>query len=225
MKPSKYRAALNAYSMLMDEAKHRLSAMDIALGGKTGLPKGTGLPTGAVHDFCFLQLRMLCELIALGCLTAHGDLETGKLKRAYEADKIIRRLQRLHPYFYPHAAKQTKAGPDKYDAILLEDGFLTKEELVKLYWKGGKVLHRGSFHALSPRTYADTDFEEIRIWKKKIESLLRYHAIFMSDKKTMVLFVLRNKENNDQVQWVTLEMEDTMSILGDGPGGEKEPRP
>ena len=73
MKPSKYREALNAYSMLMEEAKDRLSAMDIALEGKTGLSMG------AIHELCFLQLRMLCELIALGCLTAHGDLETGKL--------------------------------------------------------------------------------------------------------------------------------------------------
>jgi hypothetical protein len=40
MKPSKYRAALNDYSMLMEEAKYRLLAMDIALGGETGLPKG-----------------------------------------------------------------------------------------------------------------------------------------------------------------------------------------
>ena len=84
---------------------------------------------GAIHELCFLQLRMLCELIALGCLTAHGDLETGKLKKAYEADEIIGRLQRLHPHFYPHAARQTKQGPDRYDAILLKDGFLTKGNL------------------------------------------------------------------------------------------------
>jgi len=209
MKPSKYREALNAYSMLMEEAKDRLSAMDIALEGKTGLSMG------AIHELCFLQLRMLCELIALGCLTAHGDLETGKLKKAYEADKIIGRLQRLHPHFYPHAARQTKQGPDRYDAILLKDGFLTKEELAKLYWRCGKVLHRGSFRALSPRKYGEEDFEEIITWKNKIEVLLRYHAIFMADSRTVVLFVLRNKVNNDQVQWVTLESEQMMSLLGD----------
>jgi hypothetical protein len=168
MKPSKYREALNAYSMLMEEAKQRLLAMDTALRGQTGLPRG------AIREFCFMQLRMLCELIALGCLTAHGDVETGKLKEAYEADRIIRRLMRLHSEFYPIGATWGKAGP-----VLRKDGFLTKEELSKLYWKCGDVLHRGSFKALSIRRYSDTDIEEIRTWKQKIESLLACHAIFM----------------------------------------------
>lgn len=78
--------------------------MDMALAGQTGLPNG------AIIEFCFLQLRMLCELIALGCLTAHGDLEAGKLKKSHKADQIIRRLEVLHPDFYPKAATQTKAG-------------------------------------------------------------------------------------------------------------------
>jgi hypothetical protein len=124
---------LNAYLGLMEEASYRLLAMDTALEGRTGLPPG------AIKEYCFLQLRMLCELIALGCLTAHGDLQTGKLKDAYEADKIIRRLQRLHPDFYPIAAIRTDKGPRLY-----EDGFLTKEALTKLYWRCGDVLHRGS---------------------------------------------------------------------------------
>ena len=116
--PSKYRQALDDYSELMEEAKFRLSAMDTALGGQTGLPKG------AIREYCFLQLRMLCELIALACLTAHGDLETSKLKGAYEADRIIRRLQRLHSEFYPIGATRVQ-----YQVKLREDGFLTKAEL------------------------------------------------------------------------------------------------
>jgi hypothetical protein len=191
-------------------------------GGSEILPLGygysvqgqTGLPMGAIHEFCFLQLRMLCELIALGCLTAHGDLETGKLKKTYEAHKIIHRLRRLHPHFYPLAAKQTKPGRN---AILLKDGFLTREELVNLYVKCGKVLHRGSsIRALSSLAYEDRDFGEIGAWKKKIEVLLNFHAMFMSDNKTLVLFTLWNNANNNQVGWVTLEREGMVSILRGG---------
>ena len=101
---SKCAEAMDAYSVLMHEAKARLLAMDTALEGKTGLPEV------AVREYCFLQLRMLCELIALGCLTAHGDLQTGKLKDEYKADKIIKRLQQLHPDFYPYAATRKKQG-------------------------------------------------------------------------------------------------------------------
>jgi hypothetical protein len=173
---AKHEQALNAYVGLMQEAKDRLLAMDTALTGRTGLPPG------AIKEYCFLQLRMLCELIALGCLTAHGDLATGKLKGAYEADKIIRGLQRLHSKFYPIAAIRTDRGPK-----LWEVGFLTKEELLKLYWKCGDVLHRGSFKALPSRQYSDADIEKIRAWKKKIEAF-SCHGIYTVGEKSMMLF-------------------------------------
>jgi hypothetical protein len=183
MSLSKYEEAMDAYSILMHEAKRRLLAMDTALAGRTGLPNGT------ICEFCFLQLRMLCELIALGCLTAHGDLGTGKLKEEYKADKIIRRLEQLHPKFYPYAATEE----------LRNQGVFTKEELMKLYWKCGDVLHRGTFETLwSRRRYVDA-VEEIRTWKEKIEALLSYHAIFMADGKTTALFRLSELDGRDDL--------------------------
>jgi hypothetical protein len=191
MATSKHEQALNSYLGLMGEAKYRLLAMDTALGGRTGLPPG------AIKEYCFLQLRMLCELIALGCLTAHGDLQTGKLKGDYKADKIIRGLERLHPDFYPIAAVQTDKGPRLY-----VDGFLTKEELIKLYWKCGNVLHRGSFKAHSSKQYSDADIEEIRTWKRKIEAF-SCHAIYTVGNKSMMLFWIRNEDG--RAWWATYE--------------------
>jgi hypothetical protein len=208
--PSKYREALNAYSVLMEEAKYRLLTIDTALRGKTGLP------TGAVHELCFLQLRMLCEWIALGCLVAHGDIkDIGKLKKTYEAPKIIRRLKHFHGGFYPRAAKQTKTGPELYDAIALKDGFLTKRELMTLYGRCGAILHRGVLDGFSPLRYGEAEFKEVVTWKKKIEVLLGYHMIFMLDKRTIALFTLRNRDNNNQVQWVTIETELAASMMED----------
>jgi hypothetical protein len=158
---------------------------------------------------------MLCELIALACLTAHGDLETSKLKEAYEADRIIRRLQQLHSEFYPIGATQVR-----YQVELRRDGFLTKEEAVSLYRKCGVVLHRGSFNAQASLGYSDADIEEIRAWKQKIEALLSCHAIFMADERTMVLFVLRNEEG--RVQWRTLEIEQTKSLWPPRTGTAKD---
>jgi hypothetical protein len=186
---SKYDQAMDAYSVLMHEAKQRLLAMDTALEGKTGLP------IAAVCEYCFLQLRMLCELIALGCLTAHGDLQIGKdLRKAWQADKIIHLLQQLHPKFYPYAATERETATE-----LREEGF-TKEELVKLYGKCGDVLHRGTFQTLWSRKSGDVDIEEIRTWKQKIEARLSSHAILMADGSTVALFKLWEEQ-------VTLENE------------------
>lgn len=64
----------------------------------------TGLPSFAVRDFGFLQLRMICEDIALGCLVAHGDITESnrrKFAREHSADRIMSMLHDLHPNFYP----------------------------------------------------------------------------------------------------------------------------
>jgi hypothetical protein len=192
---SKYEEAMNAYSMLMIEAGHRFRAMDTALEGKTGLPDG------AIPEFCFLQLRMLCELIALGCLTAHGDLQIGKdLRKAWQADRIIRLLEELHPDFYPRAATRTERG------IELSEDIFPKEELVKLYGKCGDVLHRGTFQTLWLRKSGDAEIEEIRTWKQKIEALLSDHGIFMADGNTVALFRLWEEQT-------TLENEQRQSTI------------
>ena len=99
------QADLNAaqlYTAIMEEAKSRALSINTVTG------PGLALPVVLRREFCFLQLRMLCELIALGCLVAHGDIEETKLatfQKAYNAGDIINRLGKLHPAFYPSPRK------------------------------------------------------------------------------------------------------------------------
>jgi hypothetical protein len=116
----------------------------------------------------------------------------GKLRRTWEADKIIRGLEELHPQFYPRAATGSETPTE------LKEGVFTKEELVRLWWKCGEVLHRGSIQTLWYRRYADA-VEEIRTWKEKIEALLSYHAIVMADGNTIALFKLSELGGQDDL--------------------------
>jgi hypothetical protein len=113
-----------------------------------------------------------------------------KLRGIWQADKIIRGLEELRPDFYPHAATDS--------ATELKEPSFTKEELVKLWWKCGDVLHRGTVETLWSRRYADA-VEEIRTWKEKIEALLSYHAIFMADGKTTAFFRMRELDGRDDL--------------------------
>jgi hypothetical protein len=82
----------------MEEIKQRKAVITNVLSLRVPLPKIIAF------ELCFLQLRMTCELIALGCLVAHGDLSAVKskhLKKAYNPNEIIKELQRLHFDFYP----------------------------------------------------------------------------------------------------------------------------
>lgn len=94
--------AASVYTSIMEEAKFR------ALSVNTLTSSQIGLPVSLLREFCFLQLRMLCELIALGCLVAHGDIKETKslaLRKSYNAGNIVKGLEKLHPNFYPSPRK------------------------------------------------------------------------------------------------------------------------
>src|SRR5712664_2962101 len=88
--------AASLYADLLEEAKGRIFSIDAAIGGRAGIQGPLA------REYAYLQLRMLCEVIALGCLVAHGDLSAAqatKLQKEYAADKIIKRLDGLHANF------------------------------------------------------------------------------------------------------------------------------
>jgi hypothetical protein len=97
--------AMNLYGGMMEEAKMRIDSIEYAV---SGLLKFHPV---IIREFAYLQLRMLCELIALGCLVAHGDIPATKsktLSKAWNAEDIINTLENLHPDFYPHPVEQIR---------------------------------------------------------------------------------------------------------------------
>ena len=135
----KQLVALQQYAAIMEEIKIRLSSMDVAFAG------GFRIQGQLVREYCFLQLRLTCELIALACLTAHGDIEaTAKLRKHWDAAKIIKELEALHPGFYPWPVQQKKVGDNSHVLEGINEGYLTKSELLDLYGKSGDVLHRAT---------------------------------------------------------------------------------
>lgn len=159
---------IDLYASLMEEAKGRIEAIGHTIQHKTGLADQLE------REFCTLQIRMLCELIALGCLVAHDAVRTRKLSRAHYAPHIIAGLERLHPRFYPRPVRQTDRGVED-----ITTGYLTKEELVKLVGACGDTLHRGSTkNLLHPRTLPR---DAIITWSQKIRTLLDIHWFTLSD--------------------------------------------
>ena len=101
-----YQPTINLYCNLMEEIKRRIEVI-VSVERQT-----IAVPVIVALELCYLQLRLICETIALGCLVAHGDVtgtQSGKMKKAYEADWILNNLERLHPKFYPIPTKQIRA--------------------------------------------------------------------------------------------------------------------
>ncbi|MGO8842391.1 MAG: hypothetical protein ACLQF1_15050 [Methyloceanibacter sp.] len=191
----------------MHEVKIRIECIDHAVLGRTGYA------APIVREVCYLQLRMLCELIALSCLVAHGDitfLQPHKLGKASSPEVIIDRLTKLRPHFYPiSVSQQVNQLSDRrhFNLTPVNPSPLSKEHLLSLYGKCHRHLHRGSLKKLltmDVREPLDTriDAPEIIKWAQRLNDLLSCHAIAV-DEKTLILCILRNVDDENKVQVVT----------------------
>lgn len=165
--------AASLYAALMDELKLRIIAIDAATGGKLQF-----LSPQIIREFCFLQIRLLCEVIALACLVAHGDLkQTKKLKKEWAADKIMDELAKLRPEFFPIPCvfgKRTVTGLPK-DELAKR---LTREGLADLYVEANRIIHRGNVkNLLKQKEPVRVHYPEITARVQKIVDLMQSHLI------------------------------------------------
>jgi hypothetical protein len=182
--------AIDLYRILMFEARQRIEAINLILAG------GAKLAEGILRELCYLQLRMLCENIALGCLVAHGDVvdpQINNFEKEWSGEKILGKLQKLNPYFFP---QQVDFGIE--DSVASNDNALTKSELLRLYAISGSVLHRGSLKKKN-LTYGKMNVRDVVNWTKKIEDLLGSHLIPLhatTESAIMIICSLRNPTQN-----------------------------
>jgi hypothetical protein len=200
---------LMLYANLMEEVKVRFDCINHAAQGFTGLP------APVVRELLYQQIRFLCELIALSCLVAHGDiaaLQSHKIGRSYSADEILDRMSKLRPHFYPIAVRETSVdildgNRQNHNLQGVNPSPLPKEDLITLYGKTHKHLHRGSLkRLLSSSTPLDMtiNMPEIIAHVQKISDLLAHHIIALSEHELIICLLLNPKDNN-RVQIATAE--------------------
>ena len=190
---------LTRYAGLMEEVKLRISAIEAAANGDTRLHSAFN------GEFCFLQLRMICEVIALACLTAHGDapvLQTNRVQKAYAADRIMTMLNRCITLLPQSNPPDRPASADGGHIHRIEDalpGFLDKPDLL-VYRKCGDALHRGTIQRLSPLKAKDhDDFAEIVRWGQRVIDLLGAHIIIFRDGERIIHCQLNSKSGKVRI--------------------------
>lgn len=182
----------------MTELKLRLRTIDTVLLNDKVLH-------GTINrEFCYLQLRMSCEVLALACLVAHGDVgaaRVARLQKRYKADEIMKMLEEINPEFYPKSVRQQRKEGFVHFADFTEP-VLTKEELFKLYRKCSGVLHRGSMKRLLSTTDAlPASNSDVQGVLKKFWELLYQHHIPLVNGDHLVC-LLENSSDNNRVQVV-----------------------
>lgn len=179
MLTSDQEVILRTYTNLMDEARKRLSWIDHIISGKAGLD-----PVIA-KECAYSQIRLTCELVALGCLVAHGDIpetKTPKLQKLWSAPTIISELGKLHPDFFPNPRTLKLVRPGQWHFDHVAHDYLTKDRLLELYGRAGDALHRGHLkNILSGASVPTPDLVGVKSDFDALLGLLLIHEMSLSN--------------------------------------------
>ncbi|WP_258239032.1 hypothetical protein [Arcobacter sp. F155] len=173
------------YANVMNEIKRRTSVIYSILNGK----KNTLYKATNIELMC-LQIRKILELIALCSLVANQRLflkKINNLQKMWNAKLILADIEKLNPDFYPKPIDEV---PSKKEGIInefidIKEGFLTKDEFIKVYDKCGKILHAENplGNGIDYKYYEKV----IPEWMGKIKRLLNSHTIKLLNDKNMYL--------------------------------------
>jgi hypothetical protein len=168
---------IQKYIRCMEEIKLRDQVIESHLTDE----RFTGQPMTNIEFIC-LQFRKIGELIMLSALCAHKTEYQkihSSIEKEWDASKIRRTLERIHPDFYPvpfNRVVNLETGETKNQRVT--NSFLSKVECISLVGRCGGILH-----AFNPYN-DDKVFKEIESvegnfqeWKSKIRTLLKTHEI------------------------------------------------
>jgi hypothetical protein len=186
------RDAVRRYLLLMHELGIRVDLVARACDGRLSLS-----PPYA-REYCYLQFRRVCELIALGCLQLHGDLpivQTSAARKEWNAERIMRLLQKQHPHSFPQSVTRTKVGNVWKLHANSKPNALTFSEFKTLYAKCGELLHRGTIRTIESEAQIEKpEYDEVVNWSRKIVDLLNEHVVARAGGKSMYHISLKTEK-------------------------------
>jgi hypothetical protein len=175
------------YASLMGEIKVRASAININLRRIQDDPDAPA--AFADVESCFLQIRFICELIALASLLAHEESGLNKrLMKDWNADVIFGALVKINPHCFPHPVVVAKS-PNGRKSVTSPPGvFLNRSGLKKIYTECGQLLHRGRLEHASHGFKKNYDVDAMEAWLAELKKLLTDHVVLIMPER-MVLIV------------------------------------
>ncbi len=184
-------AAVRSYLRLMHELAIRVELVARACTGELNLS-----PPYA-REYCYLQFRRICELVALGCLQLHGDIpaaQSSAAKKEWNAERIMKLLQRSHPHSFPQSLTRTKTAEGWHLEVNSIANALTFNEFKALYNKCGEILHRGTIRTIEvEEPIAKSDYDEVIHWSQKVVDLLNEHVVARANSKGLYHISLKTE--------------------------------
>ncbi len=178
------------YLHCMVEIKERIKVID-------GVLK-MDVPALFICEIGHLQLRYICELIAIACLAAQGDFKTQRaFLEEYRPPKIFKALAKLYPHFFPQPSTRRSEPGKHYLTANHVPGAYGREEIEMVWGKAGDCLHRTALEKYLKKTF-ETPSPKIEDVEERLAGvllLLENHLI-----------VIERGEKNGTILNVTLNL-------------------
>lgn len=180
---------LRIYCNCLQSVKHRLALID-------------AITTGAMRidieaidaEFVCLQLRKSLELVAFASIAAQKDVysaEYADFSQHWNAKKLMNRLERLHPEFYPTPVLVT--GPDERGVkklVPIKEGFINKDDWVFLYDTCSAAIHEWNPYRTDPKII---EFgHSIGEWVVRLRRLLELHWVRLASTRDIWVIQFNN---------------------------------
>lgn len=170
--PKTREERIRIYLQIIEEIKLRLQTIQVV--------QNSQLRSWVAYEICILQLRHICELIAVGCLTVQGKLTvSSSLMSEDNPVKIFKALDRLVENAFPQPAIITHSPSGSHINANSKPNAITRKELESVWSKSGHDLHRLTVKKfLNSELMATTPaWDYVRLQVSKIVDLLDVHLM------------------------------------------------
>jgi hypothetical protein len=187
----------NYYVQLMEHVKWRMVAAQEIMADIHTNPGHPGLILN--FELCTLQIRKICEALAIAVLVAHQLLDeatTNRFRDKWNADQLLGLLDQVNENSFPMKVKrrdQISKGIDHHFQIIRES-VLTKRQLRTIYSRCGELLHVGSLAGLLKGKRPEFRTRELEQWMKSLADLLQTHVIALPEFERLLFCSMTDPE-------------------------------
>ena len=180
------------YGDLMVEIKNRInSALDML--GRDDQPVSViNLESAA------LQIRKVIESVMHASVVVNIDNISNGLTKEWDANKLMARVEKINPNYYPQPVKLEINGGVK--TWVPDKGFISKADFKTLYNKIGELAHAKSpFN--NKKIDVQTTKKEMTSDLKQLIKLLNHHFVPLPDGKSRIVCIMEDGKGGVQTTY------------------------
>jgi hypothetical protein len=175
-------------------------------------------------ELSYLQIRFVCELIAMSALNAHHSYGlTKELLDEWHADQIFAELENINPHCFPVHVWSGRGDDGVWHFQTSPDYGLTRQHLRQIYGRCGDNLHRGFLRNALTGKEKLYNVNDLWRWTGQIKATLDEHVILFPKEKRVILVNMGGDEA--PVHVLQGEADGPVQVSSPFPVPERKPRP